>query len=83
MAEIEFSEGIPLDESGYGSGQHAIVVLSGARADIKRTIAGMNWRRSGDNPGQIFAWSCKVLKWYKGDYDRWQAVCLSSSYRDI
>lgn len=82
MCEAEY---LPLDESGYGSGQHAVIVLTGdTKRAIKFEVCQRNYRlHNGDRPGQAYARGCKVLRWLKGDYSRWQAVCVSSTYYDI
>ena len=77
---------ILLDESGYGSGQHQVVVLSAAsKTALKKFIAERSYNRThdGDRPGQVYATGLRCLRYFKGDFNRWQAVCVSSTYWDV
>lgn len=85
MTEVAQSEtSIGLGESGYGSGQHAVIVLSAkTKRALKKEVASRNYRlHNGDRPGQAFAVGCKAIRYCKGDY-QWDAVCISSVYYDV
>jgi hypothetical protein len=78
------SDGLPLNESGYGSGQHAVVIIEAlSLVQLAHKIAERRGRKAGDNPGQVYAWGCKPIKIHKGDYENYQAICVASTYWDI
>lgn len=80
----QYPESIRLDESGYGSGQHSLIVLSGEnKREIRAAVKDRNYRvHNGDRPGQVFAYSCKILRWLRGDHQL-QAVCVHTSHWDV
>lgn len=86
MSEIAQSDtSIMLDESGYGSGQHAVIVLSGpSKRALKKEIASRNHRiHEGDRPGQVYARGCKAIRYTKSDSNNWCAICISSVYYNV
>jgi hypothetical protein len=62
----------------------AIVVLqSDSRAGLSRLVKDRNSRRSGDNPGQAYLWTCELLRAYRTTNGGWEGVCMSRTYYDI
>lgn len=83
---LEGSSTIYLDESGYGSGQHTLVVLTARKKKtLQKWVAERKFVRThdGDCPGQVYAFGLECLRYVKGDFDRWQAICISSTYWDV
>lgn len=85
-AEVTQTEvSIPLDETSYGAGRHAVVVLSApTKKALMKYIAECRYHRTheGDRPGQMYATGLECLRYMKGD-GFWQAICISSTYWDV
>lgn len=75
---------IDLDESSYGATSSAVIVIRApTRRALTRLVRDRNFRYAGDNPGQAYAWSCKLLRAIKSDSGDWQGICISSTHFDI
>lgn len=74
---------IDLDESSYGATQSCVVVFSSTSPlEARRRIRAGNWRTHGDNPGRLYAGSCKLIAVHRGD-NTTNYVCIASNYYDI
>jgi hypothetical protein len=69
------------DDCGTRSAVH--VLQAKTRRQLSKEIASRNYRRNGDNPGQAFLWTCKLLRAYRNGDGTWQGVCVSSVHYDI
>jgi len=76
---------IRLAESNYGATQSSVAVIRGKNRDeVRQKCNEHRWQKSGDNPGQIYKGTCKVIrvpkKTEEGD---WEAIVIISTHRDI
>lgn len=78
------SEATALDISDdYGTSSAVHMLTAKTRRDLSRQVRDRNSRRSGDNPGQAFLWTCKLLRAYRNANGTWQGVCVSSTHYDV
>lgn len=80
---MDQSGGIPLNESSYGARQSAIIVVTFTSfLELRNAIRARRWRRSGENPGQVYGGDCELLHIHHGDFGR-EAVLKCSTLWDI
>lgn len=81
---LQSATAIQLGETGYGSGQHAVIVITAkSRRELSRKVNACKWRKYGDNPGQAFMGDCVLLRALRNDYGTWEGICISSTHWDI
>lgn len=69
------------DDCGVNSAVH--ILHAKTRRALSAEIKTRNYRRDGDNPGQAFLWTCKLLRAFRNQDGSWQGVCVSSVYYDV
>lgn len=76
-------EATQLGESSYGATHSSIVLVPFTSFQVLRhDIRVRRHRRSGDNPGQAYMWTCELLHIHHNDYDK-VAVLKCSTHYDI
>lgn len=74
-----------LDVTGrnYGETQSSVVILRAETfAALRQMLRDRRWRRFGDNPGQLYAQSCELLKLIRAESE-WIGVCIVSNHYDV
>lgn len=72
---------IQLDESSYGACRSAYVLVTfKSLSELTRQIRDRRWRRHGDNPGQAYMGSCKLVHIHTSDYGKTALLLCSTSY---
>lgn len=78
------AECIDLGETSYGACHSAVIVLvAKTRKELQGMVAERNWRRNGDNPGQVYANTCQIIRIFRNDDKQWIGICIASTLRDI
>jgi hypothetical protein len=78
------SEATALDISDdYGTRSAVHIIQAKTRRALSKAVAERNSRRDGDNPGQAFLWTCKLLRAVRNSDGTWQGICISSTYFDV
>lgn len=67
----------------YSSRSSVHVITAKSRRELSRMVRDSNHRRSGDNPGMAYLWTCHLLRAYRGEGRQWHGVCVSSVYYDV
>jgi hypothetical protein len=80
MADIQTIQGF---ETQYGACNTVIAIWQAkTKHQLIKYINNASWRKSGDNPGQLYAMTYKAIKYYKIN-DGFAAVVECSAHYDI
>lgn len=58
------------------------ILRAKSRRALSRMVAERNSRRSGDNPGMAYLWTCELLRAYRRNGE-WCGVCVASTHYDV
>ena len=67
----------------YGTSRAVHMIHAKTRKALSQEVKSRNSRRSGDNPGQAFLWTCELLRAFRNSDGTWQGVCVSATYYDV
>ena len=77
------AKSIQLGESSYGATNSAVVAFEFKKlSELKEFIRSRRYRRGGDNPGQVYMWSCELIHIHTTDWSK-VALLICSTHRDI
>ena len=72
---------IGLGESSYGATQSAVVAVEfTSLRDLIGKIRERRSRRSGDNPGQAYLWTCDLIHIHHSDYNHVALLKVATHY---
>lgn len=75
---------IDLGTTSYGACHSAVIVLtSKSRRGLTKMVKERNWRREGDNPGQVYGGTCNLIRVLKTDDNEYVGICIASTLRDV
>lgn len=78
------AQSINLGDFGYGSCRSTLVVkYFYSFLELRRWLKIYRWRNSGDNPGQLYSQSSKLLALHHCDDGQLQAIAVIDNHYDV
>jgi hypothetical protein len=66
----------------YGTSSAVVVIEAVSRRALTRAVDALRWRREGDNPGQAYCGTAKLLH-RRQIGSHWQGVVLVTTHYDV
>lgn len=78
------AQSVDLGEFGYGSCRSRLVVKHfDSFLELRQWLKSFRWRRSGDNPGQLYSQSSKLIALHHTDDRQLQAIAVIDNHYDM